>query len=259
MPTAPTAPDSSGSTRRRSLLSHPLTHLLLCVVVLILVQMFLVRIYQVPSTSMADTLEPGDRVLVNRLAADSVGNGDVVVFTHGRTWQEERLPDTGNPVTEAARTAGDLLGVGPSHTRSTVKRIIAGPGQTVECCSAAGEVLVDGQPLEEPYVTDDPPFDRRTLSCTSATVSTRCFPQITVPAGSYLVLGDHRGNSDDSVASCRGIAQTQDPRARDCARFVPEDRIIGRVGARVWPLSGIGTVRWRGSDRPLEPRRGGVS
>ncbi len=80
-----------------------------------------------------------------------------------------------------------------------VKRIIALGGQTFSMRS--GTVYVDGQVQPEPYLP-------------SAWRSTDSFPSVTVPKGDVWVLGDHRGDSEDSrifgpvpITSIRGVAE----------------------------------------------------
>jgi signal peptidase I len=213
-----------------------LTEVVIALVAVALVQAFLVKPFGVPSQSMEQTLHIGDRILVNRVDSD-VTRGDVVVFGHGDTWQEQKLPPADNLVVRAFRAVGDVTGIGPSNTAYTVKRVIGLPGQKVACCSADGRVTVDGQPLDEPYVYEDLPFTAGTLDCSSSPRSTRCFPEITVPSDNLLVLGDHRSQSADSVIGCRGA--TEGP---ECARFVPENRVVGPVVARFWPLGDIGGI-----------------
>jgi signal peptidase I len=212
------------------------TEVVIALLAVALVQAFLVKPFGVPSQSMEQTLHIGDRILVNRLDHDVV-RGDVVVFGHGNTWQEVELPPAGNVVMRAFRTFGDLTGIGPSNTTYTVKRVIGLPGQTVACCSTDGKVTVDGQPLDEPYIYEDLPFTAGTLDCSSSPRSTRCFPDITVPSGNLLVMGDHRSQSADSVIGCRGA--TDGP---ECARLVPANRVIGPVVLRFWPLGDIGPL-----------------
>ena len=62
------------------------TEVLVALVAVALVQAFLVKPFGVPSQSMEQTLHVGDRILVNRLDG-TVERGDVVVFSHGGTWQ----------------------------------------------------------------------------------------------------------------------------------------------------------------------------
>jgi signal peptidase I len=210
------------------------TEVIIALVAVALVQAFLVKPFGVPSQSMEQTLRIGDRILVNRLDSD-FARGDVVVFGHGNTWQEAKLPPSNNVLMVAVRAFGDLTGIGPSNTSYTVKRVIGLPGQTVACCSTDGKVTVDGKPLDEPYVYQDLDYAAGTLDCSSSPRSTRCFPEITVPGDNLLVLGDHRSESADSVIGCRGA--TEGP---ECARFVPENRVVGPVVLRFWPLGDIG-------------------
>ncbi|MFW5467584.1 signal peptidase I [Knoellia sp. CPCC 206391] len=210
--------------------------ILLAILAVALVQTFVVKPFGVPSQSMEQTLRIGDRIIVNR-TNPSVERGDIVVFSHGATWQEARLPEAGNPVVKAARAFGDLTGIGPSNTAYTVKRVIGVPGDRVSCCDAEGRVLVGGEPLDEPYVHEDHTFDAPDLTCESTPRSSRCFPEITVPADRLLVLGDHRSQSADSVVNCRGGTDPQ-----GCARFVPVNRVVGPVVFRIWPLDTFGRV-----------------
>jgi signal peptidase I len=212
------------------------TEVIIALVAVALVQAFLVKPFGVPSQSMEQTLHIGDRILVNRLDAD-FARGDVVVFGHGNTWQEAKLPPSNNVLMVALRAFGDLTGIGPSNRSYTVKRVIGLPGQKVACCSADGKVTVDGTPLDEPYVYQDLDFTPGTLDCSSSPRSTRCFPEITVPGDNLLVLGDHRSESADSVIGCRGA--TEGP---ECARFVPQNRVVGPVVLRFWPLGDIGAL-----------------
>ncbi len=207
--------------------------LLLAFTVFGLILTFVAKPYAVPSASMTETLQIGDRVLVNRLAyvgADP-GAGDVIVFDAGDEWSTGEATDEG-PLKSFARWVGEVSGFGPSGSNTLVKRIIGLPGQTVECCSAEGEILVDGEPLDEPYVFADFTFDAGSLDCDSDPVSERCFAAITVPEDRYLVLGDNRANSSDSSAQCRGNVNDQ-----GCWRWAHRDEIVGKVAVILWPLS----------------------
>ena len=112
-------------------------------------------------------------------------------------------------------------------------------------------MTVDGEPLDEPYIHEDLPFTPGTLDCSTSPRSTRCFPEITVPADNLLVLGDHRSQSADSVIGCRGA--TSGP---ECARFVPVQRVVGPVVLRFWPLSDAGAAPVLTALRRSRRRRG---
>ncbi len=189
---------------------------------------------QPSSGSMSPTLEPGDRLIVNRLAyvAADPAPGDIVVFRPDEAWGEK--PAGGNWFTQALHWVGETTGIRPYVL---VKRVIAGPGQTVECCDAQGRVLVDGEPLDEPYVVKDLPFVAGSLDCDSVPMSTRCFGPVTVPEESYFVLGDNRANSADSAYLCRGADAPDD----SCWRWMTRDDVFGQAGAILWPIG-----RWGG-------------
>ena len=109
---------------------------------------------------------------------------------------------------------GDLIGF-YFQGKILLKRVIALPEDEV-VIDSEGNVYVNQQLLEEPYVTDKSLGD-----CDLE------FPHI-VPGTGYFVLGDRRSNSVDSRNSVVGAV-------------TPED-MIGKVFLRVWPLSRIGFV-----------------
>ncbi|MCU1481124.1 MAG: signal peptidase [Subtercola sp.] len=204
-------------------------------VVLALVQAFVVKLYYVPSGSMQQTLAVGDRILVDRISYEFGANpkpGDVVVFTASSLWGEP-APAPSNPLSYAVKWLSGIVGVGPSLDHTLVKRVIAGPGQTVSCCDALGRVTVDGVALDEPYIYEDYPYQPGVLDCTTTPESQRCFPTVTVPAGQYFVLGDHRSNSNDSIYACRGRPPTAS--TSDCLKMVGRSDVVGRAFAVVLP------------------------
>lgn len=209
-----------------------LGNIVVALAIVSLVQAFVVRVHNVSSGSMQTTLGVRDRVLSSNLPylANPPERGDIIIFGHGPTWDDAMRAPEPDPFIAAVRIFGDVTGIGLSNKTYTVKRIIGLPGDTVECCDAQGRVLVNGEPLDEPYVYRDIPFTADGLDCASDPSSARCFAAITVPDGKYLVMGDHRSNSADSVAGCRGSSGPS-----ECARFVPAERITGKVVAKAWP------------------------
>jgi len=198
-----------------------------------LILSFVAKPYLVPSGSMEMTLQPGDRILVNRLAytAADPGNGDVIVFDAGVDW-DAADPTESNPLKAALRWVGEVTGFGPSGPLTLVKRAIGTPGQTVACCSSEGAVTVDGEPLDETYIFNDFPFEPGVTDCTSVPASLRCFDAVTVPKDSYLMLGDNRAGSADSAVMCRA------PGAPDrCWRWATREGIVGRAVAILWPIT----------------------
>lgn len=230
------APRDSPSRWRR-LTRNPWFHLAAAFIVVGLILSFIAKPYVVPSGSMEQTLIPGDRVLVNRLAyvGSAPRNGDVIVFNADAAWDGPTTSST-NPLKAAARWIGEVIGFGPSGDHTLVKRVIAEPGQTARCCTAEGAVTVDGVALDEPYVYENLDFVPGALDCSTTPRSMRCFPEVTVPAGSYLVLGDHRSQSSDSAALCRGAVSDA-----SCWRWATRGGVVGSVTAILWPVT-----RWRG-------------
>lgn len=220
------APREHRRNRRQRRTGWPVwVHLLAALLVLGLLQGFVVRLYRVPSGSMEPTLSVGQRFVVERLSYrfGSVERQDVVVFQLDPQWRGAPDPTVDGPGDLMRWTLG-LIGIGSGLEDPLVKRVIGLPGDTVVCCDESGRVVVNDVALDEPYLGDDLPFEAGSTDCRSTPRARRCFGPVTVPANHYLVLGDHRAASDDSVQRCRGRIEVT-----DCARFVRGDRIIGRA------------------------------
>lgn len=142
----------------------------LCVVagllVALVIRRYVAEVYIVPSGSMLETIQEGDRLIGEKVSikTSSVSAGQIVTFTD---------PDD------------------PSTT--LVKRVIATGGQTVDLVD--GKVYVDGRALDEPYTLGKPsyPLDQHSTSLQEAI----SYPY-TVPEGYVWVMGDNRTNSLDS-------------------------------------------------------------
>lgn len=155
-----TAEDSGGTRPGRSGWRRAGLIGLVCVVALLLVSVFAVQPFLIPSGSMEPTFRDGDRVLVNKLAyrfGSEPQRGDVVVFD----------------------------GRGYFGDSDYIKRVVGVGGDRVVCCGEQGRVEVNGEPVDEAYLY---PGDRP---------STVPF-DVVVPEGAFFVLGDHRSDSSDS-------------------------------------------------------------
>src|SRR5205814_2249276 len=162
----------------------------------VLIRTFLFQAFFIPSGSMQNTLEIGDRVLVNKVVYDTrqPARGDIVVFRGTDTWASEVPVDQGstNFLTKLGRTLGDLVGISQPGEKDFIKRVIGLPGDVVECCDAQGRVTVNGQALDEPYIFENSPLDGGRAGGPAHTCGPRAFGPITVAPGNMWVMGDHR-------------------------------------------------------------------
>lgn len=128
---------------------------------------------------MMPTLHDGDWVAVSGISMN-IERGDIVIIT--QPW-ERNVP--------------------------IVKRVIAKGGDTVDIDFVLGEVYVNGEKLDEPYI-DEPTTLMYDVD----------FP-LTVPEGMVFVMGDNRGDSLDSRSSKIGC--------------IDERYILGKVMIRIYP------------------------
>lgn len=192
----------------------------IAIVLALVIKTFLVQAFFIPSGSMENTLQISDRVLVNKVIYRfrAPHRGEIVVF-NAEEWEPEiPLAPPGNALVRGLRGFASALGLGPPGEKDYIKRVIGLPGDRVQCCDAAGRVMVNSRPLDEPYI-----FQNTLLQ-------SRAFDPVTVPAGRLWVMGDHRGGSQDSRAH-RGDRWTG---------TIPQDHVIGRAFVVVWPAGRVG-------------------
>ncbi|TDC86916.1 signal peptidase I [Saccharopolyspora aridisoli] len=203
-------------------------------VLTVLIQAFLARVYVIPSQSMEQTLHGctgcnNDRVLVDKVSYrfSEPEPGDVVVFRGPQPWVQNEFTaeESTNPVASFFQGAVALLGFGAPDEKDFVKRVIAVGGQTVECCDPQNRVLVDGKPLNEPYVYWEP----------GRGVGQDEFAPVTVPPGHLWVMGDNRNDSSDSRVQGGGGTNGA----------VPVDNVIGKAQVIVLP-----PTRWQSIPEP---------
>lgn len=184
------------------------------------IQAWVVKPYQIPSGSMEPTLDIGQRVLVNRFIYHfhDPQIGDIVVFH----------PPAGAKNEEGAECGLTIKGQQPNQVgmpcpkptaeesgETFIKRIVAGPGDTLSV--KEGHPVVNGvEKKDEPYINP----------CGNDAEVCELPKTITIPPDHYFMMGDNRGESDDS-------------------RFwgpVPKEWIIGEAFATYWPPDRIGTL-----------------
>jgi signal peptidase I len=179
----------------------------------LLIQQFVIKPYRIPSGSMEPTLAIGQRVLVNRIGMDlsEPHVGEIAVFHPPKDAEQEVC----GPTPHVIKLGGGACSQ-PELEKSNVnfiKRIVAGPGDVISILE--GHVIRNGKREQDSYIRP----------CGS---SPECnFPTpIKIPAGHWFMMGDNRGESDDS-------------------RFwgpVPTGWIIGGAVATYWPPDRIGIL-----------------
>lgn len=216
----------AAETRRKQSRGGVLRELVLIVgvalVLSVLVRTFVAQAFFVPSSSMEDTLLVQDRILVSKLSTQFSGvqRGEIVVFTDPSDWLPE--PAEVGGVKGALRSALTWVGLLPSDTgEDLVKRVIAVGGDHILCCDAQERIVLNGVPLDEPYIK---PGD--------GTAQVRF--DVVVPKDRIFVMGDNRSDSADSRYHLEEQEGT-----------VPVGNVVGRVVAVIWPVS-----RWSGEPIP---------
>ena len=193
--------------------------LIICVAVLVFfLQAFVVKPYSIPSGSMEPTLSVGQRILVDR-AFFSPSVGQIVVFhPHQGASPSPICGSTLQAVQPGGAACAKAI---PREDTSInyIKRIVAGPGDEIYILQ--GHVFRKARGSST-FVQEKAPY------ITPCDGQPECnFPTpITIPKGHWFMMGDNRGDSDDS-------------------RFwgaVPQSWIVGAAFFTYWPLNRIGTL-----------------
>src|SRR5437773_3821992 len=207
--------DAPAAKKKKSFGRELLTIVVAAAILTLLVKAFIIQVYRIPSASMENTLEVGDRVLVNKVVYHfrGIARGDVVVFSGQDSWGPDAPPPSSNPV---VRVFDDVLSGLGLHSDQTyyIKRVIGLPGDHVTCCTD-GKVPVNGVPLtEDKYLfPGNPP-------------STFKFSEV-VPAGHLWVMGPpQRLRSEEHTSElqshhervCRLLLEKKRPRPTPASR-----------------------------------------
>lgn len=195
----------------------------IALVLALLIKTFLVQAFSIPSDSMQNTLQVGDRVLVDKLTpwfGSEPERGEVVVFHDPGNWlRGEPTPDP-----NALQTFLSWIGLMPSvEEKDLIKRVIGVGGDTVEC-NGTGPLKVNGKALNEPYV-----FPGNT-PCSNDDQGGQF--KVKVPQGYIWVMGDHRQNSRDSRYN----------QGEKYHGMVPVKEVVGRAIVKAWPIDRWGTL-----------------
>lgn len=177
------------------------------------IQAWVVKPYKIPSGSMEPTLQINQRILVNRIGMHfgSPHIGEIMVFHPPANYQACADPDQGeNAAGQIEPQACDVRQKTASSV-TFVKRVVGLPGDHLQIIN--GHVILNGHKEHDPYINPCP----GDAACN--------FPKtIVIPKGDYYMMGDNRGDSEDS-------------------RFwgpVPYSWLIGEAFFTYWPPSRIG-------------------
>ncbi|MFI7386964.1 signal peptidase I [Streptomyces sp. NPDC049813] len=190
--------------------------IVIALVLALVIKTFLVQAFSIPSASMENTLQIGDRVLVDKLTpwfGSEPERGEVIVFHDPDGWLE------GEPTAEpnAVQKVLSWVGLMPSaDEKDLIKRVIGVGGDTVEC-NGVGPLKVNGKALSEPFIYPG------NTPC-SADNAGGTF-KVKVPDGKVWVMGDHRQDSMDSRYH----------QSDANSGFVPVGNVVGRAIVVAWP------------------------
>ena len=196
-------------------------------IVSIVVKTFLLHFFYIPTGSMENTLQIGDRIAVNKFGAlfSEVKRGEVVVFGDPDNWLGQ-AQQSNDPKPIALIKSGLItVGVLPDPAKQyLIKRVIGVGGDKVTCCDANEKLQVNGVSIDEPYIySGDKPSETKF--------------NIDVPEGFLWVMGDHRAASADS--------RYQPDSAN--SGMVPLSKVVGRATFIVWPIRNIAIIE-KGND-----------
>ncbi|WP_254552567.1 signal peptidase I [Kitasatospora sp. MMS16-BH015] len=197
----------------------------IALILALVIKTFFVQAFSIPSGSMQNTLQIGDRVLVDKLTpwfGAEPERGEVVVFHDPGGWlNDEPVQQNNNAFVRGLQDVLSFIGLMPSaNEKDLIKRVIGVGGDTVEC-HGTGPLKVNGVALNEPYVYPG-----------ATPCGDKPFGPIKVPKGSIWVMGDHRNDSLDSR-----FHQDQPG-----GGSVPVDNVIGRAFVVAWPISNWATL-----------------
>lgn len=208
--------------RKGSLFRELPVLVIVALAVSLLIKTFVVQFFFIPSGSMENTLQIGDRVAVNKVPfiSSSISRGDVVVFRDPANWLPAPFASDENKFFAKIKEGFVAVGVLPNPTKQfLVKRVIGVAGDQIICCAKDGSLTINGTKTQEPYIfAGNKPSELNF--------------NVTVPAGKVWVMGDHRGSSADSRYHQEDVNNG----------FVPVSKITGRVFAVIWPIRNLSFV-----------------
>lgn len=198
-----------GFSANHPVIAEWLETIVFVLVMVIIIRYFICEIRWIPSGSMRPTLIEGDRIVVERISHffSKPKRGDILVF----------YPPFVKPNMSLWGIFSRRTGIGCRDV-AFIKRVVGMPGDKIEIKQSPNGkyvVLINNEPLKEDYILSE--YD--SIPCSPTMY---CGPMI-VPEGKYFMMGDNRGNSEDSRFW----------------GFLSEGRIVGRACCVFWPLNRI--------------------
>ncbi len=179
-----------------------------------LIRFFIGELRYIPSSSMYPTLVENDRVVVEKVTKPfrKLQRGDVIVF------YPPQIVLKNDVISVFSRLTGILC-----KDIAYIKRIIGMPGDRIDIKKEGKNyyVYINGVKEIEPYILDETDWVKceKDMYCTS----------LVVPDKHYFMMGDNRGNSQDSRFW----------------GFLPEENVIGRAVFKFWPILRIGIIPYK--------------
>lgn len=206
----------------RAFLKETIDTVVFVIVAVIIIRFFIAELRWIPSGSMRPTLWEGDRIVVEKLTKfpqlitkktfeNNPKRGDVMIFYPPST----QLKSGFWPV--FSRLTGFFC-----KDVAYIKRVVGLPGEKFEIKehpNGTSRVYINDKPLNEDYIMSEFEYHK----CND---NMYCGPFI-IPENEYFMMGDNRGNSQDS-------------------RFwgtLPKERFIGKAIFIFWPIKNIDIIK----------------
>jgi signal peptidase I len=214
-------------TRKGSLLREIPIIIGSALIVSIIVKTFFLHFFFIPTGSMENTLQVGDRIAVNKFGAlfSEIKRGEIVVFADPDNWLGQAPEDQNSGLIGQGKNLLITIGIVPDPAKQyLIKRVIGVGGDTVICCDDQDKLQVNGKSVDEPYVYENDKASESNFN-------------VTVPEGFIWVMGDHRAASSDSRFHTNDVN----------SGMVPLSKVVGRATFIVWPVSNLDFLE-KGSD-----------